>query len=133
MTSRLGRESGKQGGDGPLSETLVHGGAAEEESASPLSDGASEAWLGSERAAGLLGMDPLARIAGRGAYANDPQFFGYAPVEAANKALAKAGISWDQVGAVELNEAFAAQSLACTGVGLGLAVVLDNVTTAASA
>ena len=81
--------------------------------ASPLSDGASAAWLGSENAAGLLGLDPLARIAGRGAHANDPQYFGYAPVEAANKALAKAGIGWDQVGAVELNEAFAAQSLAC--------------------
>ena len=81
--------------------------------ASPLSDGASAAWLGSEAAAGLLGLDPLARIAGRGAHANDPQYFGYAPVEAANKALAKAGIGWDQVGAVELNEAFAAQSLAC--------------------
>ena len=81
--------------------------------ASPLSDGASAAWLGSEAAAGILGLDPLARIAGRGAHANDPQYFGYAPVEAANKALAKAGIGWDQVGAVELNEAFAAQSLAC--------------------
>ena len=67
----------------------------------------------SEAAAGMLGLDPLARIAGRGAHANDPQYFGYAPVEAANKALAKAGIGWDQVGAVELNEAFAAQSLAC--------------------
>ena len=40
------------------------------------------------------------------------QYFGYARVEASNKALAKAGIGWDQVGAVELNEAFAAQSLA---------------------
>jgi acetyl-CoA acyltransferase len=81
--------------------------------ASPLSDGASAAWIGSGNAAGLLGMEPLARIAGRGAHANDPQYFGYAPVEAANKALAKAGIGWDQVGAVELSEAFAAQSLAC--------------------
>ena len=81
--------------------------------ASPLSDGASAAWIGIENAAGLLGLEPLARIAGRGAHGNDPQFFGYAPVEAANKALAKAGIGWDQVGAVELNEAFAAQSLAC--------------------
>lgn len=80
---------------------------------SPLNDGASAAWIGSENAAGLLGLEPLARIAGRGAHGNDPQFFGYAPVEAANKALAKAGIGWDQVGAVELNEAFAAQSLAC--------------------
>ena len=55
---------------------------------------------------------------------NDPQFFGYAPVEAANKALAKAGIGWDQVGAVELNEAFAAQSLACINAwGIDPAIV----------
>lgn len=81
--------------------------------ASPLSDGASAAWIGSEKAADILGLAPLARIAGRGAHANDPQFFGFAPVKAANRALAKAGISWEQVGAVELNEAFAAQSLAC--------------------
>ena len=42
-----------------------------------------------------------------------PQEFGYAPVEAANRALARAGIGWSDVGAVELNEAFAVQSLAC--------------------
>jgi hypothetical protein len=49
---------------------------------------------------------------------------GYAPVEAANKALAKAGIGWDQVGAVELNEAFAAQSLACINAwGIDHAIV----------
>ncbi|MEI2277827.1 thiolase family protein [Paenarthrobacter ilicis] len=89
------------------------GGTVTAGNASPLSDGASAAWIGSEAAAGILGLDPLARIAGRGAHGNDPQFFGFAPVEAANKALAKAGIGWDQVGAVELNEAFAAQSLAC--------------------
>ncbi|PYI67679.1 3-oxoadipyl-CoA thiolase [Arthrobacter livingstonensis] len=89
------------------------GGTVTAANASPLSDGASAAWLGSEAAAGILGLDPLARIAGRGASGVDPQFFGYGPVEAANRALAKAGIGWDQVGAVELNEAFAAQSLAC--------------------
>ncbi|MFC8409577.1 thiolase family protein [Arthrobacter sp. NPDC057259] len=104
--------------DGPDGGTITAG------NASPLSDGASAAWLGSEAAAGLLGLDPLARIAGRGAHANDPQYFGYAPVEAANKALAKAGIGWDQVGAVELNEAFAAQSLACiNGWGIDPAIV----------
>jgi acetyl-CoA acetyltransferase family protein len=81
--------------------------------ASPLSDGASGALLGSSSAATLLGRDPLARIAGWGAAANEPQFFGFAPVEAANRALKRAGISWGDVGAVELNEAFAAQSLAC--------------------
>ncbi|WP_377324456.1 thiolase family protein [Pimelobacter simplex] len=81
--------------------------------ASPLSDGASAVLLGSERAAGLIGTDPIARVAGRGAFALEPQAFGYAPVEAANLALARAGISWSDVGAVELNEAFAVQSLAC--------------------
>lgn len=81
--------------------------------ASPMNDGASAAWLGSEQAATLLGREPLARIAGRGAAAIEPQYFGFAPVEAANRALAKAGIGWEDVAAVELNEAFAAQSLAC--------------------
>lgn len=81
--------------------------------ASPLNDGASAVLLGSESAADSLGLQPLARIAGRGAAANEPQFFGYAPVEAANRALARAGISWSDVSLVELNEAFAAQSLAC--------------------
>ncbi|GAA4368048.1 thiolase family protein [Paeniglutamicibacter cryotolerans] len=81
--------------------------------ASPMSDGASAAWIGSEKAQAMLGTAPLARIASRASHANDPRFFGFAPVEAANKALAKAGISWNDVAAVELNEAFAAQSLAC--------------------
>ena len=81
--------------------------------ASPLNDGASALVLGSEAAATSLGRAPLARIAGRGTHALDPQDFGYAPVEAANKALARAGISWDEVAAVELNEAFAVQSLIC--------------------
>ncbi|WP_341925168.1 thiolase family protein [Nocardioides psychrotolerans] len=81
--------------------------------ASPLSDGASAVLLGSESASTKIGRDPIARIAGRGVFALDPQDFGYAPVEAANRALAGAGISWGDVGAVELNEAFAVQSLAC--------------------
>ena len=81
--------------------------------ASPLNDGASAVLLGSAAAATAIGRDPVARIAGRGAMALEPQDFGYAPVEAANRALARAGIGWSDVGAVELNEAFAVQSLAC--------------------
>ncbi|WP_431813371.1 thiolase family protein [Kocuria sp. cx-455] len=81
--------------------------------ASPMNDGASAAWLGSEKGADLLGIAPIARIAGRGAAANEPQYFGEAPVAAANLALKRAGITWGDVAAVELNEAFAAQSLAC--------------------
>ena len=79
--------------------------------ASPLSDGASAVLIAAEDAP--VGLEPLARIAGRGAAALEPQAFGYAPVAAAERALAAAGIGWDDVGAVELNEAFAVQSLAC--------------------
>lgn len=89
------------------------GGRVTAGNASPLNDGASAVLLGNEKAAERIGRAPVARIAGRGTAANEPQFFGYAPVEAANRALRAAGIDWGQVGAVELNEAFAAQSLAC--------------------
>lgn len=81
--------------------------------ASPLTDGASALLLGSEAAAGRIGLAPVARVAGRGVSALEPQLFGFAPVEAADRALARAGISWSDVSAVELNEAFAVQSLAC--------------------
>ncbi|SDS13701.1 thiolase family protein [Agrococcus carbonis] len=93
--------------------TPAAGGTVTAGNASPMSDGASAGFIGSEAAAALLGRDPLARIVGRGAAANEPQFFGHAPVAAANAAIERAGIGWDQVGAVELNEAFAAQALAC--------------------
>ena len=95
--------------------------------ASPLSDGASAVLLGSEQAAARLGRSPLARVAGRATHALDPQDFGYAPVDAAEKALRRAGIGWADVGAVELNEAFAVQSLVCldtwTQSGLDPAIV----------
>ena len=81
--------------------------------ASPLTDGASAVLLGSAAAADGIGREPVARVAGRGSNALAPQDFGYAPVEAADRALAAAGIAWSDVGAVELNEAFAVQSLAC--------------------
>jgi acetyl-CoA acetyltransferase family protein len=79
--------------------------------ASPLNDGAAALLVAAEDAD--LGVDPVARIAGRGVAALEPQRFGIAPVEAAHRALGAAGIGWSDVGAVELNEAFAVQSLAC--------------------
>ncbi|WP_329224406.1 thiolase family protein [Streptomyces canus] len=97
----------------PVFRTAEQGGTITAGNASPLNDGASAVLLGSEKAAATIGADPIARVAGRGVMALEPQAFGYAPVEAANRALARAGIGWDQVGAVELNEAFAVQSLAC--------------------
>ncbi|MER5540587.1 thiolase family protein [Streptomyces mirabilis] len=77
---------------------------------SPINDGASAVLVARE---GVLDAEPLARIAGRAAFGNDPDIFGVAPVEAANRALARAGRTWADVDLVELNEAFAAQSLAC--------------------
>ena len=77
---------------------------------SPINDGASAVLLGRE---GATDAEPLARIAGRGVFGNDPDMFGIAPVEAANRALARAGRTWDDVDLVELNEAFASQTLAC--------------------
>jgi acetyl-CoA acetyltransferase len=56
---------------------------------------------------------PLARIAASAVTGVDPAYFGIGPVTAVALALARAGIEWKDVGTVELNEAFAAQSLAC--------------------
>jgi acetyl-CoA acetyltransferase family protein len=83
--------------------------------ASPLNDGAGALFLGDEAAGETLDREPLARVVGRGTHAVDPDVFGIAPVEAANRALRQAGIGWDDVEVLELNEAFAAQSLACLG------------------
>jgi acetyl-CoA acetyltransferase family protein len=77
---------------------------------SPLNDGAGALVIGGENA---LDSEPLARIVSRGVHAVDPDIFGIAPVEAANKALARAGKTWADVDIVERNEAFASPSLAC--------------------
>jgi acetyl-CoA acyltransferase len=82
--------------------------------ASPLSDGAAAVLLGDAGAAELIGREPQARIAGRGSFALTPQDFGLAPVGAVERAMKAAGIGWSDVDLVELNEAFAAQSLVCT-------------------
>ncbi len=98
---------------GTLKAAFVDGGTVTAGNSSPLNDGAAMILLGDEAAGLRLGVDPLARVVSRGAHGVDPDVFGIAPVEAANAALARAGIGWDQVDVVELNEAFAAQSLAC--------------------
>jgi acetyl-CoA acetyltransferase family protein len=81
--------------------------------ASPLNDGAGALLLGDEAAGAAIGREPLARIAGRGTAGVDPDVFGIAPVQAANRALERAGIGWGDVVVAELNEAFASQTLAC--------------------
>lgn len=93
-----------------LTPAFAAGGSVTAGNSSPLSDGASMLFIGGEDA---LDAEPLARITARAAFGNDPDVFGVAPVEAANRALARAGRSWADVDLVELNEAFASQSLAC--------------------
>jgi len=98
---------------GRLRPAFVEGGSVTAGNSSPLNDGASMLLLGSEAAAGRIGSAPLARVVSRGVHGVDPDVFGIAPVEAADKALARAGITWEEIDVVELNEAFASQSLAC--------------------
>jgi acetyl-CoA acyltransferase len=80
---------------------------------SPMNDGASAVLLGSQRGVERTGRQPLARVLSRAVSGVDPHLFGIGPVEAANVALRRAGIGWSDLAVVELNEAFAAQSLAC--------------------
>ena len=80
---------------------------------SPLNDGAAALIVADDAGAASIGREPLARIAARGVSGVEPQHYGIGPVEAARTALKRAGIGWDDLGSVELNEAFAAQSLAC--------------------
>jgi acetyl-CoA acetyltransferase family protein len=89
------------------------GGTVTAGNSSALNDGAAAVLIGSATAAEAIGREPLARIAGRAASGVDPDVFGIGPVEAVNRALQQAGIGWDDVAVLELNEAFAAQSLAC--------------------
>ena len=67
----------------------------------------------SEEKAKELGLKPLARIIGMGASGADPQQMGLGPVNAVPKALKDAGLTIDDIQLIELNEAFAAQSLGC--------------------
>jgi acetyl-CoA acetyltransferase family protein len=89
------------------------GGTVTAGNSSALNDGAAAVLIGDARAAAALRREPLARIAGRAASGVDPDVFGIGPVEAVNRALERAGVRWDDVSVLELNEAFAAQSLAC--------------------
>ena len=96
-----------------LKPAFREGGTVTAGNASQLSDGAAAVLVGDRRAADRLGAEPLARMTASAVHAVEPQLYGIAPVEAANQALARAGIGWSDLAVVELNEAFAAQALAC--------------------
>jgi len=82
-------------------------------SSSGRNDGASAMLLMSEEKAKELGMKPLCKIIGMGTAGVDPRVMGMGPVEAVPKALKSAGLTMDDIQLIELNEAFAAQSLGC--------------------
>ncbi|WP_456425579.1 3-oxoadipyl-CoA thiolase [Rhodocaloribacter sp.] len=88
------------------------GGTVTAGNASGINDGACALLLASEDAAVRFGLTPKARIVSSAVVGVEPRIMGIGPVEAARKALARAGLTFDDLAVIELNEAFAAQSLA---------------------
>ena len=82
--------------------------------ASGLNDGAAATIIASEEAVKKYNLKPLARIVSSAVVGVEPRIMGIGPVEATNKALEKAGLTLNDIDIIELNEAFAAQALACT-------------------
>ena len=89
------------------------GGSVTAGNSSQLNDGAACLVLASEERTSALGKEPLARIVSTGVAGVDPAYMGVGPIPAARQALERAGLGVDDLDMVELNEAFAAQSLAC--------------------
>ena len=77
--------------------------------ACPLNDGAAAVIVMSDTKANELGITPMARIVSSGVTGLDPEIMGLGPIEASRQALARAGMTIDDVDLVEINEAFAAQ------------------------
>lgn len=97
---------------GQLKPAFREGGSVTAGNSSPLTDGAAASLLVSKELANELGLAPLGRLVSYSVTGVDPEIMGIGPVEAAPTALEKAGWSMDKIETVELNEAFAAQSLA---------------------
>ncbi len=89
------------------------GGSVTPGNSSPLNDGAAAVLVASDIAAKELGLTPAARVVATAAAGVDPSYMGIGPIPATRKALARAGLDVGDLDLVELNEAFAAQSLAC--------------------
>jgi 3-oxoadipyl-CoA thiolase len=90
------------------------GGSVTAGNSSGLNDGAAATIIASEDAVKKYNLKPLARIVSSAVVGVEPRIMGIGPVQAANKALEKAGLTMDDIDVIELNEAFAAQALACT-------------------
>ena len=95
-----------------LRPAFKEGGVVSAGNSSGINDGAAAVLLMEQGAAKKAGVQPLARVLGWGAVGVDPKIMGMGPVEAIRKALTRAGLTLDDIDLVELNEAFAVQSLA---------------------
>ncbi len=89
------------------------GGSVTAGNSSGLNDGAAATIIASEEAVKKYNLKPLARIVSSAVVGVEPRIMGIGPVEASNKALAKAGLKMEDMDVIELNEAFASQALAC--------------------
>jgi 3-oxoadipyl-CoA thiolase len=98
---------------GRLRPAFAENGSVTAGNASPLNDGATALVLMSDLKARERGIKPLARLVAAAAAGVHPDYMGIGPVPSSLKALAKAGLTAQDIGVVELNEAFASQSLAC--------------------
>ena len=96
-----------------LAPAFRKGGTVTAGNSSGINDGASAVLLTSEEAADEMGLKPMARIVTSAVAGVDPSCMGVGPVPATRKALERAGLTIDDLDLIELNEAFAAQSLAC--------------------
>ena len=92
----------------------TEGGSVTAGNSSGLNDGAAATIIASEDAVKKYNLKPLARIVSSAVVGVEPRVMGIGPVEASNKALKKAGLTMADMDVIELNEAFAAQALACT-------------------
>jgi acetyl-CoA C-acetyltransferase len=99
---------------------LYEGGVTTAGNASGVNDGAVALILASKEAGDKAGVKPLARVIASAAAGVPPQIMGIGPVAASKKALTRAGLSLKDLDIIEINEAFAAQVLACLK-GLGVA------------
>ena len=90
------------------------GGSVTAGNSSGLNDGAVALLMASGEGVEKHGLTPLARVVSSAVAGVEPRIMGIGPVDASNKALAKAGLSLDDMDVIEMNEAFAAQVLACT-------------------
>jgi acetyl-CoA acetyltransferase family protein len=107
------RPDSSMGTLGKLKPVFRQGGSVTAGNSSPMNDGAAATLVMSARGVEMSQATPMARIVSRGTSGVEPHLYGIGPVEAARTALRRAGIGWGDLSAVELNEAFAAQSLAC--------------------